>query len=104
LARKPARQQRTLIAAVSRHDRAGGAPLNTLDVVRRDRHRFSTGYGTPAKTIAGGGRAVGRCATSRPASKRGLFAGIGARRLSAIRQRYRFLYSEGPPRPTIRPR
>ena len=66
-----------------------GASVNTLDAYRRDLADFSTGTNiATADTDALRGY-LGRLA------KRGLAPASVARRLSAIRQLYRFLYSEG---------
>ena len=72
-----------------------GAARNTLDAYRRDLADFSADLAsaggriaaTPAATTCA--RYLGRL------GKRGLAAASVARRLSAIRQLYRFLYSEG---------
>src|SRR5688572_14080110 len=71
-----------------------GASRNTLDAYRRDLTDFSADLakadGSIAKADSDDLRAhLGRLA------KRGLAASSLARRLSAIRQLYRFLYSEG---------
>ena len=66
-----------------------GASANTLDAYRRDLADFSTGT-----NIATADTDVLRSYLGRLA-KRGLAPASVARRLSAIRQLYRFLYSEG---------
>ena len=71
-----------------------GASRNTLDAYRRDLADFSADLSGAGGSIAAAGADelpahLGRLA------KRGLAAASVARRLSAIRQLYRFLYSEG---------
>jgi integrase/recombinase XerD len=71
-----------------------GASANTLDAYRRDLADFSADLSDAGLTVAGAGSDDLRAHLGRLA-KRGLAASSVARRLSAIRQLYRFLYSEG---------
>jgi integrase/recombinase XerD len=71
-----------------------GASRNTLDAYRRDLTDFSADLSGAGGSIAAAGSAELRAHLVRLA-KRGLAAASVARRLSAIRQLYRFLYSEG---------
>lgn len=71
-----------------------GAQSNTLSAYRRDLDDFSS-------HLAGAGRTVANAKTEQlrrylgELARRGLRAATVARRLSAIRQLYRFLYAEG---------
>jgi len=71
-----------------------GAQTNTLSAYRRDLADFSS-------HLAGAGRSVANASTEQlrrylgDLARRDLSAATVARRLSAIRQLYRFLYSEG---------
>jgi integrase/recombinase XerD len=71
-----------------------GASKNTLSAYERDLEDFSADLAAAGKTIAAATNDDLRAHLSRLA-KRGLAAASVARRLSAIRQLYRFLYSEG---------
>jgi integrase/recombinase XerD len=71
-----------------------GASANTLDAYRRDLADFSADLSHAGETIAAADSDMLRAHLGR-LSKRGLAAASVARRLSAIRQFYRFLYSEG---------
>ena len=71
-----------------------GASANTLDAYRRDLADFSADLANAGETIAAADSDALRAHLGRLA-KRGLAAASVARRLSAIRQLYRFLYSEG---------
>jgi integrase/recombinase XerD len=71
-----------------------GASANTLDAYRRDLTDFSADLGRHKADIAGADSEALRAHLAR-LGKRGLAAASVARRLSAIRQLYRFLYSEG---------
>jgi integrase/recombinase XerD len=71
-----------------------GASRNTLDAYRRDLADFSADLGGAGGSIAAADSDELRAHLGRLA-KRGLAAASVARRLSAIRQLYRFLYSEG---------
>ena len=71
-----------------------GASRNTLDAYRRDLADFSADLGRAGGSIAAADSDELRAHLGRLA-KRGLAAASVARRLSAIRQLYRFLYSEG---------
>jgi integrase/recombinase XerD len=71
-----------------------GASANTLDAYRRDLTDFSADLANTGHTIAATDSDTLRAHLGR-LSKRGLAAASVARRLSAIRQLYRFLYSEG---------
>jgi integrase/recombinase XerD len=70
-----------------------GASVNTLDAYRRDLADFSADLTNAGETIAAADSDALRAHLGRLA-KRGLAAASVARRLSAIRQLYRFLYSE----------
>ena len=71
-----------------------GASRNTLDAYRRDLADFSADLTGAGGSIAAADSDELRAHLGRLA-KRGLAAASVARRLSAIRQLYRFLYSEG---------
>ena len=71
-----------------------GASKNTLSAYARDLEDFSSDLAAAGKTIAAATSDDLRAHLSRLA-KRGLAASSVARRLSAIRQLYRFLYNEG---------
>jgi integrase/recombinase XerD len=71
-----------------------GASRNTLDAYRRDLADFSADLGRAGGSVAAADSDELRAHLVR-LSKRGLAAASVARRLSAIRQLYRFLYSEG---------
>jgi integrase/recombinase XerD len=71
-----------------------GASRNTLDAYRRDLTDFSADLAKAGGSIAAADSDELRAHLGR-LSKRGLAAASVARRLSAIRQLYRFLYSEG---------
>ncbi len=71
-----------------------GATRNTLDAYRRDLADFSADLSGAGGSIAAADSDELRAHLGRLA-KRGLAAASVARRLSAIRQLYRFLYSEG---------
>jgi integrase/recombinase XerD len=71
-----------------------GASRNTLDAYRRDLADFSADLRGAGGSIAAADSDELRAHLGRLA-KRGLAAASVARRLSAIRQLYRFLYSEG---------
>ena len=71
-----------------------GAAVNTLDAYRRDLADFAADLGKTGGGIAEADSAALR-AHLRRLSRRGLAPASVARRLSAIRQLYRFLYSEG---------
>ena len=71
-----------------------GASRNTLDAYRRDLADFSADLSAAGGSIAAADSDELRAHLGR-LSKRGLAAASVARRLSAIRQLYRFLYSEG---------
>ena len=71
-----------------------GASRNTLDAYRRDLTDFSADLSGAGGSIAAAGGDELRAHLGRLAM-RGLAAASVARRLSAIRQLYRFLYSEG---------
>jgi integrase/recombinase XerD len=71
-----------------------GASRNTLDAYRRDLADFSTDLDRTGSSVAGADSDELRTHLGR-LTKRGLAAASVARRLSAIRQLYRFLYSEG---------
>jgi integrase/recombinase XerD len=71
-----------------------GASANTLDAYRRDLTDFSADQGKAGGSIAVANTDALRAYLSRLA-RRGLAPASVARRLSAIRQLYRFLYAEG---------
>jgi integrase/recombinase XerD len=71
-----------------------GASRNTLDAYRRDLADFAGDLGRAGGSVAAADSDELRAHLGR-LSKRGLAAASVARRLSAIRQLYRFLYSEG---------
>jgi integrase/recombinase XerD len=71
-----------------------GASANTLDAYRRDLADFSADLDRAGGNIAAADSDALRAHLGRLA-RRGLAAATVARRLSAIRQLYRFLYSEG---------
>ena len=71
-----------------------GASVNTLDAYRRDLADFSADLAKASAAVATAGSDELRAHLAR-LGKRGLAAASVARRLSAIRQLYRFLYSEG---------
>jgi integrase/recombinase XerD len=71
-----------------------GASANTLDAYRRDLADFSADLTATKQTIAAADSDALRAYLARLA-KRQLAPASVARRLSAIRQLYRFLYSEG---------
>jgi integrase/recombinase XerD len=71
-----------------------GASANTLDAYRRDLANFSADLSRAGETITAADSDALRTHLGR-LHKRGLAAASVARRLSAIRQLYRFLYSEG---------
>ena len=70
-----------------------GASANTLDAYRRDLADFSADLGRHKADIASADSEALRAHLAR-LGKRGLAAASVARKLSAIRQLYRFLYSE----------
>jgi integrase/recombinase XerD len=71
-----------------------GASANTLDAYRRDLADFSADLVNAGDTIAAADSDALRAHLGR-LDQRGLAAASVARRLSAIRQLYRFLYGEG---------
>jgi integrase/recombinase XerD len=71
-----------------------GASANTLDAYRRDLAGFSADLANSGESIAAADSDALRAHLGR-LGKRGLAPASVARRLSAIRQLYRFLYSEG---------
>ena len=71
-----------------------GASANTLDAYRRDLADFSADLSHAGETVTAADSDALRAHLGR-LDKRGLAAASVARRLSAIRQLYRFLYSEG---------
>src|SRR6476620_837854 len=71
-----------------------GAGENTLVAYRRDLGDFSAHLGSAGRTIAGASTEDVRGYLG-ALDRRGLATATVARRLSAIRQLYRFLYAEG---------
>ncbi len=71
-----------------------GAGANTLAAYRRDLEDLSCHLGRARRSIAAA-RTADLRASLDELSRRGLKAATAARRLSAIRQLYRFLYTEG---------
>ena len=71
-----------------------GASANTLEAYRRDLEDFAADMATARQAIAAANTENLRSHLGRLA-RRGLAAASVARRLSAIRQLYRFLYAEG---------
>ena len=71
-----------------------GASANTLDAYRRDLTDFAADLAAAGTDVAAADSDSLRAHLGRLA-KRGLAPATSARRLSAIRQLYRFLYSEG---------
>ena len=71
-----------------------GAAKNTLEAYRRDLDDFAADLATVKRAVADASSDDLRAHLGR-LSKRGLAAASVARRLSAIRQLYRFLYGEG---------
>ncbi|MEP9366199.1 site-specific tyrosine recombinase XerD [Xanthobacter sp. VNH20] len=71
-----------------------GASANTLEAYRRDLKDFSTFLGAQGDTVAAAATPVLRAYLA-DLSARGFKSTTVARRLSAIRQLYRFLYAEG---------
>src|SRR5438552_6726436 len=71
-----------------------GAAANTLEAYRRDLEDFASDLGQHGGAIATAGSDAIRNYLGR-LSGRGFSASSVARRLSAIRQLYRFLYAEG---------
>jgi integrase/recombinase XerD len=71
-----------------------GAAVNTLAAYRRDLEDFAADLAKAGRRIADADTTDLRAHLAR-LDKRGLAAASSARRLSAIRQLYRFLYSEG---------
>jgi integrase/recombinase XerD len=95
LARRPRQADQNLIELfLDMLTAERGASPNTLDAYRRDLSDFSA-------DLARGGRGIARATSDdlrdhlARCGKRGLASASTARRLSAIRQLYRFLYSEG---------
>jgi integrase/recombinase XerD len=71
-----------------------GASVNTLDAYRRDLAGFAADLSAAGQSVASAASDDLRAHLGRLA-KRGLATASVARRLSAIRQLYRFLYAEG---------
>src|SRR4051812_39787587 len=90
MARRPRQSNETLIELfLDMLAAERGASVNTLDAYRRDLADFSAGT-----DVASADSDAVRAYLVRLA-KRGLAPASVARRLSAVRQLYRFLYSEG---------
>src|SRR4051812_45251935 len=90
MARRPRQNNETLIELfLDMLAAERGASINTLDAYQRDLADFSAGTNVASADSDALRAHLGRLA------KRGLAAASVARRLSAIRQLYRFLYSEG---------
>ena len=95
MARRPRQSDETLIELyLDMLAAERGAAANTLDAYRRDLSDFSADLAKHRIGIATADNVALRGHLAR-LSKRGLAASSVARRLSAIRQLYRFLYTEG---------
>jgi integrase/recombinase XerD len=95
MARRPRQSDETLIELyLDMLAAERGTATNTLAAYRRDLEDFSADLGKAGVAIAAAVSDDLRAHLAR-LSKRGLAASSVARRLSAIRQLYRFLYSEG---------
>ena len=95
MARRPRQSDETLIELyLDMLAAERGAAANTLDAYRRDLSDFSADLAKHRIGIATADNDALRGHLAR-LSKRGLAASSVARRLSAIRQLYRFLYTEG---------
>jgi len=95
MARRPRQSDETLIELyLDMLAAERGASRNTLDAYRRDLADFSADLSAAGTIVATADSDDLRAHLTRLA-KRGLAAASVARRLSAIRQLYRFLYSEG---------
>jgi integrase/recombinase XerD len=95
MARRPRQSDETLIELyLDMLAAERGAAANTLAAYRRDLEDFSADIAKAGRRIASAASDDLRAHLGRLA-KRGLAASSVARRLSAIRQLYRFLYSEG---------
>ena len=95
MARRPRASNETLIELfLDMLAAERGASANTLDAYRRDLADFSADLAGAGGSIAAADSDALRAYLGRLA-KRGLAPASVARRLSAIRQLYRFLYSEG---------
>jgi integrase/recombinase XerD len=95
MARRPRQSDETLIELyLDMLAAERGAAANTLAAYRRDLEDFSADLAKAGRRIAAADSDDLRAHLGRLA-KRGLAASSVARRLSAIRQLYRFLYSEG---------
>ena len=93
MARRPRQSDETLIELyLDMLAAERGAAVNTLAAYRRDLDDFSADLGKAGIAIAAAVSDDLRAHLGR-LSKRGLAASSVARRLSAIRQLYRFLYS-----------
>ncbi|MCX7311703.1 MAG: site-specific tyrosine recombinase XerD [Hyphomicrobiales bacterium] len=95
MARRPSASNETLIELfLDMLAAERGASRNTLDAYRRDLADFSAGLTATGDSIAKADTDALRAHLVR-LDERGLAPASVARRLSAIRQLYRFLYSEG---------
>jgi integrase/recombinase XerD len=95
MARRPRPKDQTLIELfLDMLAAERGAGANTLEAYRRDLSGLSADLAATGSTVATATSADLRAHLQR-LGKRGLAAASVARRLSAIRQLYRFLYSEG---------
>src|ERR1700710_1201032 len=95
MARRPSASNETLIELFLDMIAAErGASANTLDAYRRDLTDFSADLSHAGETIPAADSDALRAHLGR-LNERGLATASVARRLSAIRQFYRFLYSEG---------
>ena len=95
MARRPRQSDETLIELyLDMLAAERGAAANTLAAYRRDLEEFSADLAKTGVRIAAAGSDDLRAHLGR-LGKRGLAASSVARRLSAIRQLYRFLYGEG---------
>ncbi len=91
---KASRDQRLIELFLDMLAAERGASANTLDAYRRDLEDFSGALAEQKDSIAGAGSDALRAYLARLAHRKLAPASV-ARRLSAMRQLYRFLYGEG---------
>jgi integrase/recombinase XerD len=92
--RKPVSNERAIELYLDMLAAERGAGVNTLDAYRRDLSDLSASLAAAGRTVANAAPEDLRAYLGSLA-KRGLGTASAARRLSATRQLYRFLYSEG---------